>query len=416
MSISSHSQSSVSGATKGRSVTPGMAMKLMSPGANNWASFIGLWERANLIRSFVWSQESPDETALFTQYLVRVRRFFKVDFSFIALHHEDGKIAQAGVPEALLDQLPVDFVRRSMELIANSRIPVCWTRLHAKTRFHTVVISPLSPAVGRPLGFLMLGHARARHFTNAELFLIQSLAGEVSWAIRELRSKQGHRKLLAAASLELKNSLNAVLGECSLLRESAPSALMAKGEGSLGNIERNTREALRTVGSFLDTTIDQQGRLSVLREPIDLVAVVDDTLNACREKAQRAGWRLETQYADDLPRSYATDPARFRHVLRDLVEHAIEIAQRGPLLVRARKNCDFIEFNVNMSGVGLAANPEPCAESALSNRHPGNLEAARIETVRENLKLLNGHLHFVKLPGEGFEIGICLPGGEPSAT
>jgi hypothetical protein len=36
--------------------------------------------------------------------------------------------------------------------------------------------------------------------------------------------------------------------------------------------------------------------------------------------------------------------------------------------------------------------------------------------VRENLKLLSGHLHFVKLPDEWFEIGLCLPEGEPPAN
>jgi signal transduction histidine kinase len=409
MSVSSHSQTAEPGAIKRRTVAPGRAMKVMNPGVNNWESFIGLWERANLIRSFVWSQESPDETALFTQVLARIRRFFKIDFCFIAVHQEGGKVAQAGVPEALLDQLPVDFVRRSFELIANSRIPVCWTRLHAKTGFHTVVVSPLSPSVGQPLGFLMFGHSRARHFTNAELFLIQSLAGEVSWAIRELRSKQTHGKLLSAASLELKNSLNAVLRECAFLQESESSSSIAKDGKNLSNIEKNTREALRTIGSFLDTTIDQQGRLSVLHEPIDLVAVVDDTLNVCRQRAQKAGWRLETQYAEDLPRAYATDPARFRHVLRDLVDYATGIAAGGPLLIRVRKNCDFIEFNVNVSGPRYAGNTEPGAEPDFCSQHPGDPVSERLGPIRENLKLLNGHLHFLKLPDAGFEIGLCLP-------
>lgn len=153
-----------------RSAKPSTDLSRTDPAHNSWESFLELWERANLIRSFVWSQESVDETALITHFLVRIRRFFKIDFCFIALHPAGGKIMQAGVPEALLDQLPVDFIRRSMDLVANSRIPVAWNRLHAKTGFQTVVVSPLSPSVGQPLGFLMLGHLRSRHFTKAELF------------------------------------------------------------------------------------------------------------------------------------------------------------------------------------------------------------------------------------------------------
>jgi signal transduction histidine kinase len=380
----------------------------MNSTLNNWESFIGLWERANLIRSFVWSQESADEAALFTQFLVRLRRFFKIDFCFIALHQDGGKIAQVGVPEALLGQLPVDFVRRSLELMANSRIPVTWTRPQDKNRFHTVVVSPLSPSVGQPLGFLMLGHSRVRHFTNAELFLLQSLAGEVSWAIRELRSKHRHRKLLSAASLELKTSLNTILAECSLFRDDEWPGWTAEQDRKLANIEKNTQQALRTIGSFLDTTIDQEGRLSVLNEPINLVSVVDDTLAGCRDKARKAGLALEAQYGAELPRAYSTDPARFRHVLRDLIEHALEIASRGTVLVRVEKTSDYIEFNVILSELRFAPNAEPSVEP-FCGHHPGDLVSHRLETIRENLRLLNGHLHFVKLASEGFEIGVCLP-------
>jgi signal transduction histidine kinase len=378
--------------------------------SSNWESFIGLWERANLIRSFIWSQESEDEAALFSQFLARLRRFFKIDFCFIALHQEDEKTIQGGVPEALIDQLPVDFVRRSLDLVAASRIPVAWNQLHAKTGFRTVVVSPLSPAVGQPLGFLMLGHKRNRHFTKAELFLLQSLAGEVSWAVRELRSKRRHHKLLSVASLELKNSLNMVLADCSLLREIEGQVLAADHTQRLISIERNVQETLRTISSFLDTRIAEERSLTFPRENIDLPAVMDDTLLSCREKAKALGLDLYAQYADDLPREYSTDPARFRHVLRNLVDHAIEASERGPVLICARRNSDFVEFKVQVSKLRLTKTQSgPDSDSAGCRHHADDFGYDRLETIRENVKILNGHLHFVKRPGEGFESSICLP-------
>jgi signal transduction histidine kinase len=381
----------------------------MNPASTNWESFVELWQRANVIRSFIWSQESADEAALSTQFLARARRFFKIDFCFIALRQEGGKIVQAGVPEALLDQLPVDFVRRALEVVADSRIPVTWSRLHPKTGFHTVVVSPLSPAVGQPLGFLMLGHSSARHFTKSELFLLQSLAGEVSWAIRELRSKQRQRKLLSAASLELKNSLNTVMGECSLFREAEGFEITGDQDKKLTSIEKNAEQALRTIGSFLDTTIDQQGRLSILQESIHLVAVIEDAMATSREKAQRAGVALDTWYARDLPRTYSTDPARFRHVLRELVNHVIDVAERSPVLIRVRNNADFIEFNVTANE---PTSTQPALEADFYRHHPGDFANDRLETIRENLKLLGGHLHVAKVSGDRFEMSICLPSGE----
>jgi signal transduction histidine kinase len=382
----------------------------MDPTYSNWESFIGLWERANLIRSFIWSQESADETALFTQFLVRLRRFFKIDFCFIALQQEDEKTIQKGVPETLLDQLPVDFVRRSMDLVAASRIPIAWKQLHTKTGFRTVVVSPLSPTVGQPLGFLMLGHLRNRHFTKAELFLLQSLAGEVSWAVRELRSKRSHHKRLAVASLELKNSLNMVLAECSLLREIEEEALPADRSQRLLSIERNTQETLRTICSFLDTRIAGEGSLTVPRENIDLAAVMEDTLLPCRDKAKAIGLELQAHYADDLPREYSTDPARFRHMLRNLADHAIDASEQSPVLICARRNSEFIEFKVQVSKPRpTKTRYNPATDPAVCGQLADECGYDRMEVIRENIRLLNGHSHFVKRPGEGFEISICLP-------
>jgi signal transduction histidine kinase len=221
---------------------------------------------------------------------------------------------------------------------------------------------------------------------------------------------QVQRKLFSAASLELKNSLNAVLKECALCRE-AEAGAPAENARPLGNIEKHAHEALHTVRSFLGSAIDQQGRLSVLRESIDLVAVVEDALNVCRENAEKGRWRLETQYAEDLPRTYTTDPARFRHVLRDVVDHAVRISDSAPMLIRVRNNYDFIEVNVSVGGARFFTEGESGHEPDDTHR-PGELASERIETVRENLRLLNGHVHLVKLPGQGFEIGLCLPKGE----
>jgi signal transduction histidine kinase len=376
---------------------------------SHWDSFLRLWERANLIRSFVWSQDGTDEHALLSQFLVRMRRFFNnVDFCFGALREEGGKVTQAGVPEAILDQLPADFVRRSMDLVANSPIPVVSKQLYDKTGFQTAIVAPLSPAVGQPFGFLMLGHSRSRHFNKAELFLLQSLAGEVSWAVRELRSRRKHQELLAAASLELKNSLQMVLGECSILREVQELEPATERDRRLSSIEKNTRETLRTIGSFLDNPMAGEQRLAAARESIDLLAVVEAALVSSCLRARQAGVELQAQYASDLPGEYFTDPARFGHVVRNLVDLAIEFSEPGRLLLSVRKNSEFVEFSLRVSEPKPEAKAESRSAVAGGQAAASNFACERLEMIRENLKLLNGHLHFVDRPGAGVEIGICL--------
>jgi signal transduction histidine kinase len=254
----------------------------------------------------------------------------------------------------------------------------------------------------------MLGHSRSRHFTKAELFLLQSLAGEVSWAVRELRSKRKHNKVLAAASLELKNSLNMVLGECSLLREIEGSELTAGYDGELTSIENNARETLRTISSYLDAAIAQEERFSAPRENINLVAVIEAALVSCRAKARATGVELEAQYAADLPREYCTDAARFRHVLRNLTDYAVEISDHGRVLLCARKNSDYLEVTLKISEPREESKNESRAMALCGKVYGGDFAYDRLEWIRENLKMFGGHMHFLQRPGEGVEIGVCL--------
>ena len=138
------------------------------------------------------------------------------------------------------------------------------------------------------------------------------------------------------------------------------------------------------------------------------MALIEDTLLPCRDKAKEAGVEFDAQYAGDLPREYFTDPARFRHVLRNLADHAIEVSEEGAVLISVWKNSEFVEFNAKISGPRGAANIESDAEAVGGGQHAGVFKSDRLELIRENLKLLNGHLHFVKRPGGGFEISICL--------
>src|ERR1700741_66989 len=80
-----------------------------------WEAFLQLWERAQLLRSFIWTQESPDERILFKQFLARARRFFSVDVCFVALFLEDGKILQLASPEDAASNLPANFIRHALD-------------------------------------------------------------------------------------------------------------------------------------------------------------------------------------------------------------------------------------------------------------------------------------------------------------
>jgi signal transduction histidine kinase len=371
-----------------------------------------LWERAHLLRSFIWSQEVADEKTLFKQFLVRVRRFFSVDFCFVALSLDGGKILQLAFPEDSISHLPPNFVRRALDLIANSRVPVTWKQLSKDSVFKSVVVSPLSPAVGQPLGFFMLGHKQSKLFTRPELFLLQSLASELSWAVRELRSKQNCRKLLATLSHELKNSLNVVMGDCTLLREDLEQSPAQETCREISDIETTSQEILSLVNSFLDSPVLHEGKTVVAQENVELIAFLEDALMLSRERATRSGLELRVDYADDLPEEISTDLVRFRHIVRNLADYALESAVERSAQVYVKKNGELLELTVTGTGPRTV---EECVESSLatgSSDYPQDIvSASKLDLLKEHVELLMGHVHVISRSGQGCDITVCVPCG-----
>src|SRR5215467_9720282 len=283
-----------------------------------WEAFLRLWDRANLLRSFIWTQESPDEKTFFKQFLARARRFFSVDFCFVALFVEREKILQLALPEDGASNLPANFVRHALDLIANSRVPVTWKQLGKDSALKSVVVAPLLSTVGHPLGFFMLGHMQPKNFSRSELFLLQLLAGDLGWAIRDLRSKQNHQRLLATLSHELKNSLNVIMGDCALLRQDLEQSSDLRERRELSDIEATSQEILSLLNSFLDSNSAPDGNAGSVRDDIQLVSFLEDTLLSFQTKAQSSGFELQIDYAEDLPQEISTDLVRFRQVVRSL--------------------------------------------------------------------------------------------------
>ena len=215
-----------------------------------WATFPGLWERANLVRAFLWQQQYADAQSLLKQFLVRLRRFYGVDFCFGALLSDGDELIDAAVPMAGLDRLPANFARRCRDLVAQSRAPITWNEVSAEFGFHNLVLAPIVPPLGAPLGFLMLGHSHRRSYSAADLFALQALASELGWAARELQGKTKQHNDISDISHSVKNTLQLINGSTVLIRQTLGGALSGEQEKFFANIEASIDELLEQLNRF----------------------------------------------------------------------------------------------------------------------------------------------------------------------
>lgn len=250
----------------------------------DWELFLGMWERANLVRAFFWSQRVDDEKLLLTHFLARLRRFFGVDFCFGALSVSEHRLVEVGVPEAGLSQLPLDFSRRCLESVANSRAPVTWNDAGIKLGYRTTVIVPLRAPTGASFGFLLLGQSRTRSYSAIELFLLQALAGELSWVVRDLAARKFYRQKLAVTSHDVKNALQVILGDAALIRQKVKEG-SSEADKHVQGIEAAVELIIDRMRTLPDSTTAEVSDVEPLAEaPSDISMALTESLVSKKQR------------------------------------------------------------------------------------------------------------------------------------
>ncbi|MGE5218694.1 MAG: sensor histidine kinase [Chloroflexota bacterium] len=390
--------------------------KTIKDPSGTWESFVGMWERANLIRSYFWNQRFVDEKVLLTHFLARLRRFFGVDFCYGTLLTANQKIVEVGQPEAGLSQLPERFSQRLMDLLANSSAPVSWHNdLSAGFGYVTTVVAPLTPPVGRSFGFLMLGHGRRKSYSPHELFLLQTLASELSWVVRDLATRQQHQRQLAATSHDVKNALQVIVGNAALIQQKFTNPLKSEFEKHIQSIESSVQQitdsinALSGLTNSADEEVEPSAKLSD-EAVIDIASAISQSVESCRNAAKERGVKMEVVYAPNSPRNATLVPARFKRVLDALVDSAASATRDESVRLTVRREDGGLEVVVKgMKSNRVADRLKSLFEPSSRLEGAWDKSGERLSQVRNYLDHAGGDAYLKSRPGEAAEFIVSLP-------
>ena len=193
----------------------------------------------------------------------------------------------------------------------------------------------------RVLGVLTLLSAESgRVYTPADLTLAHEVGRRAAVAIdhalmyREAQraraqaeaANRGKDDFLATLSHELRTPLNATLGWARLLRGGRLDP--ATGTRALDAIESSTEAQARLIEDLVDVSRIVVGKLEIVREPVDLRAVVERASETFRPAAQAKGVTLHLTPA---PAAIIVngDPARLDQVMRNVVGNAVKFTPAG---------------------------------------------------------------------------------------
>ncbi len=161
---------------------------------------------------------------------------------------------------------------------------------------------------------------------------------------------------LANMSHEIRSPLNAVIGFSSLLHNKLESSDLKE---HVESIKSSGQTLLSLINDILDLSKIEAGKLRIQNEPVNLKALVNETVQIFAFKTAEKQLNVICNIPDDFPDSLEFDELRIRQILINLIGNAVKFTDTG--FIRINLHHQFLNSNivnvtidVEDSGIGIA--------------------------------------------------------------
>lgn len=227
---------------------------------------------------------------------------------------------------------------------------------------------------------------------------IQQLARALS------ESNEFKDDLLAMLAHDFKGPLTVIAGYCELLLESSPPAVHEE----LETIYSQTKRLVRLSEDAVALAQTQAGGFSLDRSVLDLREVVAESVKAHNRCEDRIRFG-----APERPVPVSLDPARFNHVLDNLLMNALKYSQ-GDVVVRLSSGDENATIAIADRGIGIP--PEELSQvftrfgRASNARHKGiSGSGVGLYVSRKIVEVHGGSIGVTSAEGRGSTFTITLP-------
>lgn len=163
------------------------------------------------------------------------------------------------------------------------------------------------------------------------------------------------------------------------------------------------------VEELLDFSRMQSGRIVLKNEKMDILAELDETVFAFRDRATREG--IELVYnAPNLPAPMDGDPDRIKQVFVNILDNALKYTkQGGKIVVSAEVKNDRITVVFSDTGCGISADDLPhVKEKFYKTNMTVHGSGIGLAVVDEIVKLHNGSFDIDSVLGKGTTVTIAF--------
>jgi signal transduction histidine kinase len=237
---------------------------------------------------------------------------------------------------------------------------------------------------------------------------------------RQVAERQNHAKdeFLAMLGHELRNPLSAISSAASLI--GLPGVSTDGVQRAKKIIQRQSQHLGRIVDDLLDLSRAMSGKILLNRAPLDVAALVAQTLETYRATGRSTDYEL----VQDLDPGWINgDSTRLEQITSNLIDNALKYTPSGGRVeVRTWTENDDVVLSVRDTGVGISADLLPhvfevfVQGTSTLDRSQGGLGIG-LSLVRRMAELHGGAIEAEsKGPGGGSTFTVRLPRIEHQAT
>ena len=186
--------------------------------------------------------------------------------------------------------------------------------------------------------------ARIRETRNAEALAAALLEVRRQGAVKSL--------FLGTMSHELRTPLHGILGLTHLIRKQTAGDPVVQHRLAL--VESSGTHLLELIGSLLDISRIESGRLELHRTSFDLAVELNNVADLYKLRCDSKGLDFSSSIRLDNPCGVLGDAARLRQVLHNLLGNAVKFTKSGLIVLKVQRHGELYSFDVRDTGPGIA--------------------------------------------------------------
>ena len=276
------------------------------------------------------------------------------DACVVHMVEDDGSVkrAAAGHAQSQKERVLWDLEKypTAANVIGTGQAELTGSRISAPIIVRGKIIGAITLILERP----------TRLYNLFDLALAEDLADRAAIALdnatlysKELEANRLKDEFLAIVSHELRTPLTPILGGIYKIRASHSNDEDLKT--TLDVIERNAKAQARIVEDLLEISRMTRGQLDFNREPADLLAIIENAVDAIRPSTELLRIRLKT-LLDPPPRLIWCDRERIQQVIWNLLSNAIKFTEQGGTIeVQLENSPGWAHIRIADTGVGISS-------------------------------------------------------------